>query len=123
MKQLIESLGQFSQLKRIRIHTRLPVVIPQRITDALCQLLGSSALTPVMVLHINHANEISPLFREKMEKIRAYVQVCKDDFIKTLDQNVELNLAANDLLHHWKSEDKTHNEKLYDEILREMENK
>ena len=57
---------------------------------------------------------------EKMERIKAYVQVCKDHSIKTLDQNVELNLAANDLLHHWKPEGKTHNQKVYEEILKEL---
>jgi len=57
---------------------------------------------------------------EKMEKIHAYVQVCKDDFIKTLDQNIELNLAANDLLHHYRSEEKTHNQKVYEDIIKEF---
>ncbi|WP_252107465.1 MULTISPECIES: EF-P beta-lysylation protein EpmB [unclassified Halomonas] len=45
-------------IKRLRIHTRLPVVIPDRIDDALLAWLSTTRLQKVMVLHINHANEI-----------------------------------------------------------------
>ncbi|CAM3602372.1 EF-P beta-lysylation protein EpmB [Halomonas lysinitropha] len=55
---LVERLEGISHLKRLRIHTRLPVVIPDRIDDALLGWLGATRLQKVMVLHINHANEI-----------------------------------------------------------------
>ncbi|WP_346798971.1 EF-P beta-lysylation protein EpmB [Halomonas sp. Bachu 37] len=55
---LVEQLDNIPQLKRLRIHTRLPVVIPDRIDDALLVWLARTRLQKVMVLHINHANEI-----------------------------------------------------------------
>nr|WP_290832499.1 EF-P beta-lysylation protein EpmB [Halomonas sp.] len=55
---LVEQLESIPHLKRLRIHTRLPVVIPDRIDDALLGWLGSTRLQKVMVLHINHTNEI-----------------------------------------------------------------
>ena len=55
---LVERLADIPNLKRLRIHTRLPVVIPDRIDDALLGWLGATRLQKVMVLHINHANEI-----------------------------------------------------------------
>jgi L-lysine 2,3-aminomutase len=58
LDSLITGLEAISHLKRLRIHTRLPVVIPARLTEALQQRLGQSRLQAVMVLHINHANEI-----------------------------------------------------------------
>lgn len=55
---LVERLEEVPHLRRLRIHTRLPVVIPERIDDALLGWLGATRLQKVMVLHINHANEI-----------------------------------------------------------------
>ncbi|MCA1771250.1 MAG: EF-P beta-lysylation protein EpmB [Halomonas sp.] len=55
---LVEQLESIPHLKRLRIHTRLPVVIPDRVDDALLGWLASTHLQKVVVLHINHANEI-----------------------------------------------------------------
>ncbi|MCC5884232.1 MAG: EF-P beta-lysylation protein EpmB [Halomonas sp.] len=55
---LVERLEAIPHLKRLRIHTRLPVVIPDRVDDALVSWLGNTRLQRVMVLHINHAQEI-----------------------------------------------------------------
>lgn len=55
---LINNLEKISHIKRLRIHTRLPVVIPARITTTLCDRLAQSRLQVIMVTHINHANEI-----------------------------------------------------------------
>ncbi|MDR5898149.1 EF-P beta-lysylation protein EpmB [Halomonas vilamensis] len=55
---LVEQLESIPHLKRLRIHTRLPVVIPDRVDDALLGWLASTRLQKVVVLHINHANEI-----------------------------------------------------------------
>lgn len=55
---LIDQVEAIEQIQRLRIHTRLPVVIPQRVTDALVRRLGNSRLTVSVVLHINHAQEI-----------------------------------------------------------------
>ena len=56
--RLIESLSANSNITRLRIHTRLPVVIPSRITDELLRALEAAPFKIVMVLHINHGNEI-----------------------------------------------------------------
>ncbi|MCA0975208.1 EF-P beta-lysylation protein EpmB [Halomonas denitrificans] len=55
---LVERLDAISHLKRLRMHTRLPVVIPDRVDGPLLDWLGKTRLQKVMVLHINHANEI-----------------------------------------------------------------
>jgi EF-P beta-lysylation protein EpmB len=55
---LINEIEQISHVKRLRIHTRLPIVIPQRITSALVNALAKTRLKPTIVFHINHANEI-----------------------------------------------------------------
>lgn len=54
--QQIETLGQLTTL---RIHSRLPVVLPSRISPALLAALATTRLKVVMVLHINHPNELN----------------------------------------------------------------
>jgi len=59
--RIIEILGKIEgidHIKRVRFHTRLPVVIAQRLTEKLGQRLSVSPLKITLVLHINHANEI-----------------------------------------------------------------
>jgi EF-P beta-lysylation protein EpmB len=55
---LVERLAAISHLRRLRIHTRLPIVIPERVTDGLVAMLCSSQLVPIVVVHANHANEL-----------------------------------------------------------------
>ncbi|TKB43984.1 EF-P beta-lysylation protein EpmB [Thalassotalea mangrovi] len=67
---LIEQLQQIPHLQRLRIHSRLPVVIPQRITPALVDLLKQTRLKAVMVFHINHPNEIDETFSQAIQALR-----------------------------------------------------
>ncbi|MGV7091762.1 EF-P beta-lysylation protein EpmB [Siccibacter turicensis] len=67
---LISELEAIPHLKRLRIHSRLPIVIPARITDALVSRLARSRLQVLLVNHINHANEIDDAFRAAMQLLR-----------------------------------------------------
>jgi len=67
---LITQLESISHIKRLRIHSRLPVVIPARITDTLCQRLADSRLQVLLVTHINHANEIDDALRHSMSRLK-----------------------------------------------------
>jgi len=58
LSSLIKKLETIDHLHTLRIHTRLPVVLPNRINTGLIQLLQSSRLQIVMVIHANHANEL-----------------------------------------------------------------
>jgi EF-P beta-lysylation protein EpmB len=55
---LIQRLRTIDHLRRLRIHTRLPIMIPERVTEALIEMLRGSRLTPIVVVHVNHANEL-----------------------------------------------------------------
>ena len=55
---LLDEIEALPQVQRLRIHSRLPVVLPARITSALCERLESSRLQMVLVMHCNHAQEI-----------------------------------------------------------------
>ncbi len=58
LSSLIEKLETIKHLHTLRIHTRLPVVLPNRINAGLIQLLQSSRFQIVMVIHANHGNEL-----------------------------------------------------------------
>ena len=55
---LVARLEHIPHLTRLRIHTRFPVVIPQRLTPKLVDLLADTRLRSVVVLHINHPREL-----------------------------------------------------------------
>ncbi|MCG7498995.1 EF-P beta-lysylation protein EpmB [Vibrio sp. Of7-15] len=67
---LIQEIEQIPHIKRLRIHSRLPVVIPNRITEELCQLLHKSRLQTIMITHVNHANEINTDFKHAMQRLK-----------------------------------------------------
>lgn len=58
LAELIGRLARIAHVARLRVHTRLPVVLPERVTTELVEALASTRLKPVVVLHANHANEI-----------------------------------------------------------------
>jgi EF-P beta-lysylation protein EpmB len=66
----LDELEQIPQIKRMRIHSRLPVVIPARITEQLCERLAKSPLKIIFVNHINHANEIDNDFKNAMKMLK-----------------------------------------------------
>jgi EF-P beta-lysylation protein EpmB len=59
LRELIKQLGTIDHVKRIRIHSRLPIVLPARITDEFIETLTRCPAKIVLVVHCNHANEIN----------------------------------------------------------------
>ncbi|WP_318473217.1 EF-P beta-lysylation protein EpmB [Photobacterium leiognathi] len=70
LQWLIEHIAAIPHIKRLRIHSRLPIVIPNRITNALCQILSETRLQTILVTHINHANEIDDALKTAMQKLK-----------------------------------------------------
>lgn len=68
--ELTEDAQTISHLRRLRIHTRVPVVLPARVTSALCRLIDASRLQVVVVIHVNHPNEVSPELGGAMAALR-----------------------------------------------------
>ena len=67
---LVHRIGQIPHLRRLRFHTRLPIVIPERVTDELVELVRGSRLTPIIVLHANHANELDAHVADAIGRLR-----------------------------------------------------
>ncbi len=67
---LIEQIALIPHIQTLRFHSRLPVVIPERITPALTELLAQTRLNVVFVSHINHAHEINASLSQAMTSLR-----------------------------------------------------
>jgi EF-P beta-lysylation protein EpmB len=58
LAELAARLAAIPHITRLRVHTRLPIVIPSRVCEALLSWLRGSRLTPIVVVHANHAAEL-----------------------------------------------------------------
>lgn len=83
LAHLIEQLDGISHIKRIRIHSRLPIVLPARVTDELLKVLVTHSKQIVVVVHSNHANEIN-------ERVINACTLFKKSGITLLNQSVLL---------------------------------
>lgn len=70
ISNLLNILENIPSVKRLRIHTRVPVVIPQRIDQGLLAALGNSRLTTILVTHSNHPQELDAVFDAAMGALR-----------------------------------------------------
>ena len=58
LAELARRLAEVPHLRRLRVHTRLPIMIPQRVTEELLAWLRGTRLAPIMVIHANHGQEV-----------------------------------------------------------------
>ena len=89
LTRLIEQINQIDHIKRIRIHSRLPIVLPARLTPELINTLTQSPKQIIMVLHCNHANELN-------ERVITACQQLKKHGITLLNQSVLLKGVNDD---------------------------
>lgn len=68
---LAERLAAIPHLRRLRVHTRVPVVLPERVDAELLAWLGGSRLAPVVVLHANHPRELDAAVAAAVARLRA----------------------------------------------------
>ncbi len=80
---VFDRLAALPQIKTIRLHTRVPVVVPERLDSPLLTYLAESRCQVVMVIHATHPNEID-------EETAAYLHQAKLAGITLLNQSVLL---------------------------------
>jgi KamA family protein len=68
LQRLVDRLAELPHLRRLRVHTRLPIVIPQRVTDGLLACLRGR-LAAWLVVHVNHAAEIDAEVAEALGRL------------------------------------------------------
>lgn len=112
LETLVTSLASIPHLQRLRIHTRFPVMIPHRVDAGLIALLQGTRLRTVVVLHINHAQEIDDALALACERLSQAGCLLLNQAVllrrvnDTLDAQCELSLRLIDVgvvpyyLHH-----------------------
>jgi EF-P beta-lysylation protein EpmB len=71
LAQLTQALRAIPHLRRLRLHTRTPVVLPERVDDELSAWIAGLPWPCVIVLHANHANEIDATVASAAARLRA----------------------------------------------------
>lgn len=80
---LVGELANIQHVQRLRIHSRLPVVLPQRITPTLVSLLQHTRMQCVVVIHCNHPREIS-------DEVASALVLLREAGLTVLNQSVLL---------------------------------
>jgi len=89
LSDLVEGLAEIPHLRRLRLHTRLPIVLPSRVTGRLCRTLSASRLQPILVVHTNHARELGATSRGALRRLH-------DAGVTLLNQSVLLRGVNDD---------------------------
>jgi EF-P beta-lysylation protein EpmB len=71
LAQLTDALQALPHVRRLRVHTRYPVVLPERVDAGLLDWLARIELQKVVVIHANHANEIDARVRRACADLAA----------------------------------------------------
>ena len=71
LAELTDALATIAHVRRIRIHTRLPVVLPERVDPALIAWLRGLPFGKIVVVHANHANELDASVADACAALRA----------------------------------------------------
>lgn len=70
LKLWIDRLNSVPQLKFLRIHSRVPIVIPSRLDPELLDILKNSRLHIILVVHSNHASELDDFTCAQLKQLR-----------------------------------------------------
>ena len=70
LADLCRRLAAIPHLARLRFHTRLPIVLPERVTPGLLTAIRPTRLASVVVVHANHANEIDDDVRRALAALK-----------------------------------------------------
>lgn len=68
---LLQQLDAIPHLTRLRIHTRIPIVLPSRISPEWVEILSASRLDKVLVVHANHPQELDESVRAALSRVAA----------------------------------------------------
>lgn len=70
LAELTDALRAVPHLRRLRVHTRLPVVLPERVDEGLLAWLGDLPWPVAVVVHANHAREFDAAVDAAMARLR-----------------------------------------------------
>jgi EF-P beta-lysylation protein EpmB len=94
LAQLTAGLARIPHLKRMRIHTRLPIVLPERVDDALLGWIDAMPWPVAVVVHANHANEFDGTVDAAMRRLRGTGAALLNQAVLLRDVNDSVDALA-----------------------------
>lgn len=96
----VERLESIAQIKTLRIHSRVPIVIPERVDDEFISILKNSRLRSILVVHSNHAQELDDLTCSKLLSLaNAHITVLNQAvLLKGVNDNADTLVALSQRL-------------------------
>jgi len=100
LARLVADLGAIPQLRRLRIHSRLPVVLPSRVTPELLATLATSRLAVSLVIHANHAAELDDAVATALRRVAGSVPLRFNQavLLRRVNDNAEVLAALSERL-------------------------
>ncbi len=100
LKQFVTSLATIPHVTRLRIHSRIPVVLPERITPEFIQAITGTRLKTVLIIHCNHAQEINQAVKLAMQQLaKAQVLLLNQSvLLKNINDHADTLIALSEAL-------------------------
>ena len=95
LHSLTDGLANIDHLRTLRIHTRLPIVLPERIDKGLLSWLATQRQKLVMVVHCNHPNEINAAVIDAMNQLSSAGVVLLNQSVLLQDINDDATTLIN----------------------------
>ena len=99
LANLILPLNEIKHVKTLRIHTRIPVVLPRRIDDNFLKIMQQSRLQKVIVMHVSHPQELDDTVLAAFSKLRPHAHLLNQSvLLKGINDNAEVLTALSNKL-------------------------
>jgi L-lysine 2,3-aminomutase len=100
LAELIDELAAIEHIRRLRVHTRLPIVIPERVTDSLINALCGAGQATIVVVHANHANELDEHVAAALTKLAdaGFTMLNQAVLLAGVNDSVEAQVALSERL-------------------------
>ena len=89
LRRLVQAIADIKHVRRLRIHTRLPVVIPKRITNALIDMLDNLPQQVVVVVHFNHPNEVDEDCATALQALHPFTLLNQSVLLQGVNNNAD----------------------------------
>lgn len=89
LESFIQQLADISHVQLLRVHSRIPVVMPERMTSSLINILSTGRFATTIVIHANHPQELNELVTQPLQR-------CRQAGIHLLNQSVLLKGVNDD---------------------------
>ena len=100
LKSFIDKILTISHIKTLRIHTRIPIVMPERITKDFINIMKAVPLRKIMVVHANHPNELDLSIKKTMAKLKRadFTLLNQSALLKNINDNSETLIQLSEKL-------------------------